>query len=216
MEQIDMKNKPILNLIIKMSLPIIISMIINALYNIVDSFFVAKVSDEAMTAISYIFPLQYLANACGIGFGVAIASLTAFYYGANKKEEAIYSASKGVILSIIHGIVITIFSLLVAKPFLMMFTNNEQIIKYGLDYFYIVAFFAPLITVSMALEKILQAQGKMKITMIAMAIGAVINIVLDPIFIINLNMGVIGAAIATGIGLLISLLAYIIIFIKFI
>ncbi len=214
MEQIDMKNKPILNLIIKMSLPIIISMIINALYNIVDSFFVAKVSDEAMTAISYIFPLQYLANACGIGFGVAIASLTAFYYGANKKEEAIYSASKGVILSIIHGIVITIFSLLVAKPFLMMFTSNEQIIKYGLDYFYIVAFFAPLITVSMALEKILQAQGKMKITMIAMAIGAVINIVLDPIFIINLNMGVIGAAIATGIGLLISLLAYIIIFIK--
>ena len=121
MEQIDMKNKPILNLIIKMSLPIIISMIINALYNIVDSFFVAKVSDEAMTAISYIFPLQYLANACGIGFGVAIASLTAFYYGANKKEEAIYSASKGVILSIIHGIVITIFSLLVAKPFLMMY-----------------------------------------------------------------------------------------------
>lgn len=109
MEQIDMKNKPILNLIIKMSLPIIISMIINALYNIVDSFFVAKVSDEAMTAISYIFPLQYLANACGIGFGVAIASLTAFYYGANKKEEAIYSASKGVILSIIHGIVLLYF-----------------------------------------------------------------------------------------------------------
>ena len=214
MEQLDMKNKPILNLIIKMSLPIIISMIINALYNIVDSFFVAKVSDEAMTAISYIFPLQYLANACGIGFGVAIASLSGFYYGSNKKEEASYSATKGVILSIIHGIVITIFSLLVAKPFLMMFTNNEQIIKYGLDYFYIVAFFAPIITVSMALEKILQAQGKMKITMIAMAIGAVINIVLDPIFIINLNMGVIGAAIATGIGLLISLLAYIIIFIK--
>ena len=110
MEQLDMKNKPILNLIIKMSLPIIISMIINALYNIVDSFFVAKVSDEAMTAISYIFPLQYLANACGIGFGVAIASLSGFYYGANKKEEASYSASKGVILSIIHGIVITIFS----------------------------------------------------------------------------------------------------------
>ena len=84
MEQTEMKNKPLLNLIVKMSLPIIISMIINALYNIVDSYFVAKVSEDAMTAISLIFPLQYLANACGIGFGVAIASLTAYYYGANK------------------------------------------------------------------------------------------------------------------------------------
>ncbi len=157
MEQTEMKNKPLLSLIVKMSLPIIISMIINALYNIVDSYFVAKVSEDAMTAISLIFPLQYLANACGIGFGVAIASLTAYYYGANKKDDATYSATKGVILSIIHGVIITIFSLIVAKPFLQMFTDNEQIIQYGLDYFYIVAFFAPLITVSMALEKILQA-----------------------------------------------------------
>ena len=214
MEQTEMKNKPLLNLIVKMSLPIIISMIINALYNIVDSYFVAKVSEDAMTAISLIFPLQYLANACGIGFGVAIASLTAYYYGANKKDDATYSATKGVILSIIHGVIITIFSLIVAKPFLQMFTDNEQIIQYGLDYFYIVAFFAPLITVSMALEKILQAQGKMKITMFAMAIGAVVNIILDPIFIINLNMGVQGAAIATGIGLFVGLLTYIFIFIK--
>lgn len=214
MEKSYMENKPIFKLIIKMSLPIIISMIINALYNIVDSFFVSKVSEDAMTAISIIFPLQYLANAFGIGFGVAIASLTAFYYGANKKNVATYSATKGVILSIIHGIIITIFSLIVAKPFFLLFTDNETIINYGLDYFYIVAFFAPLITVSMALEKILQSQGKMKITMLAMAIGAIINIILDPIFIIKLNMGVKGAAIATGIGLFFGLITYILIFVK--
>ena len=111
-------------LLLKYSIPAIIGMMVNALYNIVDSYFVAKVSEDAMTAISLIFPLQYLANACGIGFGVAIASLTAYYYGANKKDDATYSATKGVILSIVHGVIITIFSLIVAKPFLQMFTDN--------------------------------------------------------------------------------------------
>lgn len=214
MNQNYMKEKPILNLIIKMSLPIIISMIINGLYNIVDSFFVSKISENAMTAVSLIFPIQYLANAFGIGFGVAIASLTGFYYGAKEKELASYSATRGVILSLIHGIIITIVSLIIAKPFIKLFTNDPEIIKYGLDYFYIVCFFAPIITVSMALEKILQAQGKMMITMFAMAIGAIVNIVLDPLFILTFNMGVKGAALATGIGLIVGLITYIIIFLK--
>lgn len=214
MDNVSMKQKSILGSIFKMSLPIIISMIINGLYNIVDSFFVAMVSEKAMTAVSLIYPLQYLPNAFGIGFGVATASLAGFYFGSNDLEKANHCATKGLIVNLIHGIVITIFSLLFAKTFLSFFTTDEEIIKDGLDYFYIVALFAPCITVSMALEKILQCQGKMIITMFCMALGAVVNIILDPLFILVFNMGVKGAALATGISLVVSLLGYIFIFLK--
>ncbi len=214
MEKTYMKEQNILSLIFKMSLPIIISMVINGLYNIVDSFFVAKVSENAMTAISLVYPIQYLPSAFGIGFGVAIASLTGFYLGAGDKENAEYSATKGVIIAIIHGVIIALLSITFVKPFLKLFTTDEEIIKDGLEYFYIVASFAPCVTVSMALEKILQSQGKMIITMLAMAVGAVVNIILDPVFIFVFDMGVKGAAIATGISLFVGLLTYIIIFLK--
>ena len=196
-----------------MSLPMVISMVINALYNIVDSYFVAKVSEDAMTAISYIFPIQYLANAFGIGFGVGINAVVSYYLGAKKNKCANYSATIGVILSIIHGIILSIICFFISKPFLLLFTSNKDIINYGLDYYYIVVFFSPIITITMALEKILQATGKMKTTMICMAIGAIVNIILDPIFITNLNLGVKGAAIATGIGLFVTLITYIIVYI---
>lgn len=214
MNQEYMKNDSIPKLIFKMSLPMVISMVINALYNIVDSYFVAKVSENAMTAISLIFPIQYLANAFGIGFGVGINAVVSYYLGAKKDKNASYSATIGVILSIVHGIILSIICFIIAKPFIMAFTKNEEIIKYGLDYFYIVVLFAPIITVSMALEKILQAIGKMKTTMVCMAIGAVVNIILDPIFITNLGLGIKGAAIATGIGLLVGLITYIIVYLK--
>lgn len=209
-----MKQNNILGLIFKMSFPIVISMIINGLYNLVDSFFVAMISEKAMTAVSLIYPLQYLPNAFGIGFGVATASLAGFYFGSGNLEKANHCATKGLIVAIIHGVILAIFSLLFAKTFLSLFTSNEEIIKDGLDYFYIVCIFAPCITVSMALEKILQCQGKMITAMIAMAVGAVTNMILDPVFILVLNMGVKGAALATGISLVISLLGYILIFVK--
>lgn len=214
MEKSYMKENNILSLIFKMSLPLIISMVINGLYNIVDSYFVAKVSEDSMTAISLIYPIQYLPSAFGIGFGVAIASLIGLYMGSNDLKNAEYSATKGVIIAFIHGIIIAILSIVFAEQFLRLFTCDEQIIKDGLDYFYIVALFAPVTTVSMALEKILQSQGKMMITMLAMAIGALVNIILDPLFIFVFNMGIKGAAIATGISLLVGLITYIIIFIK--
>ena len=214
MEKTYMKENNILSLIFKMSLPIIISMVINGLYNIVDSFFVAKVSESAMTAISLVYPIQYMPSAFGIGFGVAIASLSGFYLGAGDLKNARYSATKGVIIALIHGLIIAILSIIFAKPFIKLFTSDEEIIKNGLDYFYIVASFSPCITISMALEKILQSEGKMITTMFAMAVGAVVNIILDPLFIFTFNMGIKGAAIATGISLFVGLLTYIAIFLK--
>ena len=211
-----MKEKPVLPLVLKMALPMVISMLVNSLYNIVDSFFVAQVSEDAMTAISIVYPLQNLANAVGVGFGVGINAAVAYYLGAGNGKAANRSATLGIILSALHGIVLAGICVLFIRPFISMFTDSEEIVAYGLDYFYIVIAFAPVLTLGMAFEKVLQATGKMKTTMFCMAIGAVANIILDPIFISGLGaipaMGVFGAALATGIGQSLSLISYIAVF----
>ncbi len=194
----------------------VISMLVNSLYNIVDSFFVAQVSEDAMTAISIVYPLQNLANAVGVGFGVGINAAVAYYLGAGNGKAANRSATLGIILSALHGIVLAGICVLFIRPFISMFTDSEEITAYGLDYFYTVIAFAPVLTLGMAFEKVLQATGKMKTTMFCMAIGAVANIILDPIFISGLGavpaMGVFGAALATGIGQTLSLISYIAVF----
>lgn len=215
-DQTFMKEKPVLPLVLKMALPMVISMLVNSLYNIVDSFFVAQVSEDAMTAISIVYPLQNLANAVGVGFGVGINAAVAYYLGAGNGKAANRSATLGIILSALHGIVLAGICVLFIRPFISMFTDSEEIVAYGLDYFYIVIAFAPVLTLGMAFEKVLQATGKMKTTMFCMAIGAVANIILDPIFISGLGavpaMGVFGAALATGIGQTLSLISYIAVF----
>lgn len=216
MDQTFMKEKPVLPLVLKMALPMVIAMLVNSLYNIVDSFFVAQVSEDAMTAISIVYPLQNLANAVGVGFGVGINATVAYYLGANKGKAANRSATLGIILSALHGIVLAGICVLLIRPFISMFTDSEEIAAYGLDYFYTVIAFAPVLTLGMAFEKVLQATGKMKTTMFCMAIGAVANIILDPIFISGLGavpaMGVFGAALATGIGQTLSLISYVAVF----
>lgn len=216
MEQSFMKNSKILPLVLKMSLPMVISMLINSLYNIVDSYFVAQISEDAMTALSLVFPLQNAANAVGIGFGVGINAAVAYFLGADKQQSADRASALGLMLAAAHGIIFAAVCVLAIAPFLSVFTNNENIINYGLEYFYIVIAFTPVQTLSMAFEKILQAAGKMKTTMFCMAIGAVANIILDPIFIWGCGalpaMGVPGAALATGLGQVLSLLSYIVVF----
>lgn len=211
-----MREKPIFPLILKMALPMVVSMLVNALYNIVDGMFVSQASEIAMTAISLVFPLQNLANAAGIGFGVGINAAVAYYLGSQKKAAADRAATLGLLLSVLHGVVLAILCLSAIEPFLRLFTKSEETVAYGLDYFYIVIAFAPILTADMALEKILQATGKMKTTMFCMAIGALVNIVLDPVFIRGAffvpAMGVKGAAVATGIGQVVTLFSYIVVY----
>ena len=173
MDQTYMKEKPILPLVLKMALPMVISMLVNSLYNIVDSFFVSQVSEDAMTAISLVFPLQNLANAIGIGFGVGINAAVSYYLGAKNETAANRSAALGLILSIAHGILLAAICSACIIPFLRLFTKSEAIMSYATDYFYVVIAFSPVLTLGMAFEKILQAAGKMKTTMFCMAIGAV-------------------------------------------
>lgn len=214
MDQTYMKEKPVVPLLLSMGIPVIISMIAGALYNIVDSIFVAMISEDAMTAVSLVYPIQNLAHAAGVGFGVGINAMVARRLGEGKTRMANQTASQGVFLSALHGMILTILGMAVIPYFLRMFTSDEVTISYGLTYFYNVFLFSTIDTMGMAYEKVYQSVGKMKISMAAVLIGCVVNIVLDPIFIFGLGpmpeLGIRGAAWATGIGQTASLLFYLI------
>ncbi|MEG0662485.1 MAG: MATE family efflux transporter, partial [Anaerovoracaceae bacterium] len=218
MNQTYMKDNSIFPLVLTMSLPMIISMLVNAMYNIVDSYFVAQISGNAMTALSLVFPLQNLVNSVAIGFGIGINAAVAFFLGAEKREAANASVRKGLILSGLHGILLTGICIFGASRFISLFTTNSEILTYSLDYSYIVFAFSPIVTLGVSLEKIFQSVGRMKISMLSMLCGCIINIILDPIFIFGLGfvpeMGIKGAALATGIGQLSTLALYIYFFKK--
>ena len=209
-----MKEKAVFPLIISMSLPMVISMCVNSLYNIVDSYFVAKISEDAMTALSLIFPVQNFINAVVIGFGVGINALIAFYLGAKDIQNANDIANQGFILSLIHGIVLTIGGIAVINPFLKAFTSNDGIIKLGIEYCVVVFLFTTINSLNLYFEKLFQSFGNMKITMIGLGVGCITNIVLDPIMIFGLGfmpkMGIKGAALATGIGQCVTFVIYIV------
>lgn len=212
MEQTYMKEKPVFQLVLSMALPMVISMAVNSLYNIVDSLFVARISENAMTALSLVFPIQNMVNSVAVGFAIGINAVIAFYLGAQKQTNADSSASLGVLLSILHGAVMAVCCRLIMSAFLNMFTDDREVIDIGIRYSNIVFGFAIITTVSCAFEKIFQSVGQMTVSMISMLCGCISNIILDPILIFGLGpvpeMGIEGAAAATVIGQIFSLLVY--------
>lgn len=204
MEQLSMKEKSITRLVIMMSMPNVLSMLVNSMYNIVDSFFVAKISEDAMTALSLAFPMQNLVTSIGVGFGVGINAMIALNMGAKNQKAADASASYGMLLSLLHGILLTFFCIGVMPKFLGLFTTNQNVISLGIEYSNIAFSFAISVNVGIGLEKIYQSLGRMKTSMVVLIVGCVTNIILDPILIFGLGpipaMGIAGAALATGIG----------------
>lgn len=214
MDKNFMKEKKIFPLVVSMSLPMVISMAVNSLYNIVDSYFVAKISEDAMTALSLVYPVQNLMTALAVGFGVGMNARIAYCLGANKQKGASCAAVTGLLLSAVHGIILMVVCLFGMKRFLMMYTDNESIINMGLEYSNRAFLFSVIIMLGISLEKIFQSVGKMNISMISMICGFVTNIILDPLMIFGIGffpeMGMSGAAWATGIGQSVTLLVYII------
>ena len=212
MNETFMKEKPVLPLLVSMALPNVISMLVNSLYNIVDSLFVARISEDAMTALSLVFPIQNFANAIAIGFGIGINAMIALYLGAGDHKKAETAATHGMALSLMHGILITIVSIVIMPGFLRRFTSDAGLIASGITYSTIVFLFATINMAALAFEKMFQAVGRMKVTMAALIFGCVCNILLDPILIFGLGpvpaMGIAGAALATGIGQAVSLVVY--------
>ena len=133
-----MKTKPIFPLLVSMALPMMFSMMIQSLYNIIDSIFVAKLGNDAFTAVSLIYPLQNLILAVAVGFGIGVNSCIAIATGSQNIKRAENAASTGIILRIIHSILFIFFGIMATKPFLKMFTDSETIITMGSQYGYIV------------------------------------------------------------------------------
>lgn len=191
-------------LIFSMALPAMISMLINALYNIVDSIFVAQYSQDALAAVSLVFPLQSLVIAIGVGTGVGVNSLIARRLGEKRQLHANSAAEHGIMLSVIGGIVFLIIGFVLARPFLGMFNATQSVYEQAVQYSNIAVGLSIFVMISMMCEKIQQSTGNMIIPMAQGLTGAIINIILDPLLIFGIGpfpqMGVRGAAIATIIG----------------
>ena len=213
-----MKEKPIFPLLLSMSLPMVISMAVNSLYNIVDSYFVAKISEDAMTALSLVFPIQNFINAVAIGFGVGINAMIAQYLGAGRRDKADEALTQGMVLAVIHGIVMMILCIIGIPHFLRLFTTDANVIALGVRYATIVFSFSIILSVNLTFEKMNQAIGNMKITMISLLIGCGLNIILDPMIIFGIGpfpkLGIAGAALATGFGQCVPIVIYIAAYLK--
>lgn len=201
---------PVNRLLISMSLPIMISMLVQALYNVVDSMFVAQIGENALTAVSLAFPVQNLMIAIGAGTGVGINALLSKSLGEKNFKEANYAANNGVFLGFLSFLLFLIFGLGFTRIFFSTQTGDQEIIQYGVDYLSICSAASFGLFGQMTFERLLQSTGKTIYTMITQGTGAIINIILDPIMIFGLfgfpRLGVAGAALATVIGQIVAML----------
>lgn len=189
-----------------MSLPIMLSMLIQALYNFVDSIFVAKISEDALAAVTLSFPIQTIMIAVACGTGVGINALMSRYLGAKNNNMAQVVACHGIFLSYCNWIIFAILGIVGSSWFLGLFVNNLNIISLGSSYILICTIFSLAVFMMITFERIMQATGNAFYHMIIQGVGAVVNIILDPIFIFVFNFGVAGAAIATVIGQICSMI----------
>ena len=210
---------PIPKLLISMSLPMILSMLVQALYNIVDSMFVAQLNEEALTAVSLAFPIQNLMIAVAAGTGVGINALLSRSLGEKKFEQANTIARNGIFLAILSSLVFAVLGLIGSRFFFEVQTSDQVIIDYGVEYMSVITIASIGIFLQIAFERLLQSTGKTIFNMITQGLGAIINIILDPIMIFGLfgfpAMGVTGAALATVCGQIIAAILGIILNHKF-
>lgn len=203
-----MGTMPVGKLLISMSLPMMISMLVQALYNVVDSIFVSRISEDALTAVSMAFPMQSLCIALGAGMGVGVNALLSKSLGAKDYETVNKTAMNGLFMTAVNYIIFLILGLTCVRGFYMLQTNSETIISYGYDYLSVICLFSFGMFFQFTFERLLQSTGRTFQSMITQTTGAITNIILDPIFIFGLfgvkAYGVKGAAIATVIGQIVS------------
>lgn len=199
---------PIPKLLITMSLPMIASMLVQALYNIIDSMFVAQLNEDALTAVSLAFPIQNLMIAVAAGTGVGINALLSKSLGEKKYETANRIAVNGILLGVLSSLVFALAGILGSRAFFEIQTKDTQIIEYGVEYMSIITIASIGIFLQITFERLMQSTGKTFFNMITQGTGAIINIILDPILIFGWfglpKMGVTGAALATVIGQIIA------------
>ena len=206
--EIQKENKmgvmPVGKLLFTMSLPIMISMLVQALYNVVDSMFVARVSENALTALSIAFPIQNLMIAVSVGLGVGLNAVVSRALGAKDTKGVNRAATNGIMLMFICGMLFMLGGATLVRPYFEMQTDIEEIVTSGIDYTSIVMMGSMGVFMQILFERLLQSTGRTMLTMFSQGIGAIINIIFDPIFIFGYfgfpKMGVAGAAYATVLG----------------
>lgn len=203
-----MGTMPENKLILSMSVPIMISMLIQALYNIVDSMYVAQISESALTAVSLAFPYQNLMIAVGTGTGVGVNALLSRSLGEKDFKLANRTANNSLFLAVAISALFVILGIVFARPFIALQTNNKEILEQGTSYLMIVSIVSVGLFGQICTERLLQATGKTIYSMITQGLGAIINIILDPIMIFGYGplpmMGTAGAALATVIAQIIA------------
>ena len=220
MPENKMGVKPVNPLLIGMSLPMMASMLVQALYNIVDSIFVAKVSEHAVTGVSLAFPLQMLIIAVAGGTSVGVNAVLSKALGEKNQERVNKAATNGIFIMALSYVLFLLIGIFVVKPFFaMQKMENPQIMEYGVTYLTICCVFSFGVFMQFIFERLLQSTGKTFYAMITQGIGAIVNLVLDPILIFGLfgfpEMGIAGAAFATVIGQVVAGLTAVILNQKF-
>ena len=191
---------PVNKLLVSMSVPIMLSMLVQALYNIVDSVFVSRLSENALNAVGLAFPVQNLMIAVATGTGVGINALLSKSLGEKKFERANLTASNGVFLGVCSAAVFALLGALFSRTFFLVQTDVAEIVDGGAAYIQVCTVCSFGLFIAISIERLLQATGRTVYSMITQMVGAVINIIFDPIFIFGLGMGVVGAAWATVLG----------------
>lgn len=195
---------PIPKLVITMSFPIMVSMLVQSLYNIVDSIFVAQIDEAALTATSIAYSAQMLQIAVAVGTGVGVNALVSRQLGAKKYDKANATSTLGLFLSIISSLIFIVWGIFGTETFIRCFSTDESIVTYGISYLKICQLFSTGIFLGTLTQRLLQATGRTLSSMFAQMAGAVVNIILDPILIFGYcgapELGITGAAIATVIG----------------
>ena len=205
-----------LPLVLGMSLPAMASMLIQALYNVVDSIFVARYSDLALNAVSLAYPLQMISISFAVGTAVGVNSLIARRLGAKNYRDADAAATTGVVLAVCNWLLFLLIGALLSGPFIRLFSSDEEVVKYGTQYLSIVLCASLGMMTGVMGEKILQSTGNMIIPMLTQMLGAVVNIIFDPLLIFGVGffpeMGIRGAAVATVFGQICSMIFIYVIF----
>ena len=199
-----MGTMPVRRLVLSMSLPMMIAMLVQALYNVVDSYFVAKLSENALTAVGMVFPFQNLLIAVGVGTGVGVNAFLSRSLGEKNYDAANRAAENGVFLAVLSTLVFTVAGLTLAHPFIAVQTDIPDIVSSGTAYMRICGGLSFGLFLEIMFERLLQATGRTFYTMLTQGTGAIINIIMDPVLIFGLGpfprMEVAGAAAATVLG----------------
>lgn len=209
-EQNKMGTMPVNRLLISMSLPMIISMLVQAMYNIIDSVFVAQIGENALAAVSMAFPIQSLMIAVSAGTCVGVNALLSRSLGEKKPEDAQLAAVNGVFLAVLGAAAFAIFGVLGSRMYFASQTSDPEIIEYGVQYLQVCTIFSFGIFGEMMFERIIQSTGRTIYSLFSQGIGAITNIILDPIMIFGLlgcpALGIRGAAVATVTGQILAML----------